>query len=211
MERTSCHPAACGRARLPEQERARRVRPSQQRIFEERQVAQEEEQAVAAWKDADPDRARIIYRRRTDNTGYKAGNVRDFCARWGKDYALMLPLDADSLMSGDQIVRLVRMMQAHPKIGILQSLVVGMPSASAFANGVRIDTRSTMDQQLRREEPERGVFVSLPASSAFVVNDPGAGYDVRVAVTCGAAAAALEAATAPPAPAPASKPASTDD
>ena len=47
-----------------------------------------------------PDRDRIVYRRRTDNTGFKAGNVRDFCARWGKDFALMLPLDADSLMSG---------------------------------------------------------------------------------------------------------------
>ena len=114
-------------------------------------VAAAEERAVAAWKDADPDRARIIYRRRTDNTGYKAGNVRDFCARWGSDYALMLPLDADSLMAGDQIVRLVRMMQAYPKVGILQSLVVGMPSSSAFARifqfGMRHGMRSyTMGQ-----------------------------------------------------------------
>jgi len=114
-------------------------------------VAAAEEQAIAAWKAADPDRARIVYRRRTDNTGYKAGNVRDFCARWGGDYALMLPLDADSLMAGDQIVRLVRMMQAYPKIGILQSLVVGMPSSSAFARifqfGMRHGMRSyTMGQ-----------------------------------------------------------------
>ena len=114
-------------------------------------VGAAEEAAVEAWKAADPDRERILYRRRTDNTGYKAGNVRDFCARWGKDYTLMLPLDADSLMSGDQIVRLVRMMQAHPKIGILQSLVVGMPSASAFARifqfGMRHGMRSyTMGQ-----------------------------------------------------------------
>ena len=63
----------------------------------------------------------------------------------------MLPLDADSLMSGEQIVRLVRMMQAHPKIGILQSLVVGMPSSSAFARifqfGMRHGMRSyTMGQ-----------------------------------------------------------------
>ena len=63
----------------------------------------------------------------------------------------MLPLDADSLMSGSQIVRLTRMMQAHPKIGILQSLVVGMPSSSAFARifqfGMRHGMRSyTMGQ-----------------------------------------------------------------
>jgi membrane glycosyltransferase len=54
-------------------------------------------------------------------------------------------------MSGDAIVRLVRMMQAHPKLGILQSLVVGMPSASAFARifqfGMRHGMRSyTMGQ-----------------------------------------------------------------
>jgi membrane glycosyltransferase len=115
------------------------------------EVAAAEEAAIAAWKAADPDAARITYRRRTDNKGYKAGNVRDFCERWGSDYELMLPLDADSVMSGPAIVRLVRMMQAHPKIGILQSLVVGMPSSSAFARifqfGMRHGMRSyTMGQ-----------------------------------------------------------------
>lgn len=115
------------------------------------EVAAAEEAAIAAWKAEDRDAARITYRRRTDNKGYKAGNVRDFCERWGDDYELMLPLDADSVMSGPAIVRLVRMMQAHPRIGILQSLVVGMPSSSAFARifqfGMRHGMRSyTMGQ-----------------------------------------------------------------
>ena len=115
------------------------------------EVAAAEEAAIAAWKAKDPDAARITYRRREENKGYKAGNVRDFCERWGKDYELMLPLDADSVMSGPAIVRLVRMMQAHPRIGILQSLVVGMPSSSAFARifqfGMRHGMRSyTMGQ-----------------------------------------------------------------
>jgi membrane glycosyltransferase len=114
-------------------------------------VAQIEAKAFADWKATDPDGARMTYRRRTDNTGFKAGNVREFCDRWGRDYELMLPLDADSVMSGDSIVRLARMMQAHPKIGILQSLVVGMPSSSAFARifqfGMRMGMRSyTMGQ-----------------------------------------------------------------
>jgi membrane glycosyltransferase len=114
-------------------------------------VAAAEEQAIEAWKAADADRDRITYRRRTENTGYKAGNLRDFCARWGRDTELMLPLDADSLMAGPSIVKLVRMMQAHPKLGILQSLVVGMPSSSAFARifqfGMRHGMRSyTMGQ-----------------------------------------------------------------
>ena len=107
-------------------------------------VAAAEERAVALWKATDEDRDRIIYRRRNDNAGFKAGNVRDFCARWGSDYALMLPLDADSLMSGEQVVRLVRMMQAHPKIGILQSLVVGMPAQSAFARIFQFGMRHGM-------------------------------------------------------------------
>jgi membrane glycosyltransferase len=114
-------------------------------------VAATEEAAFKAWQATDRDAARLVYRRRTDNTGYKAGNVREFCDQWGKDFELMLPLDADSVMSGTSVVKLVRMMQAHPRIGILQSLVVGMPSSSAFARifqfGMRHGMRSyTMGQ-----------------------------------------------------------------
>jgi membrane glycosyltransferase len=114
-------------------------------------VAAAEEKAIAAWQAEAEDGRRITYRRRTSNEGFKAGNVRDFCERWGRDYELMLPLDADSVMSGATIVRLVRMMQAHPRIGLIQSLVVGMPSSSAFARifqfGMRHGMRSyTMGQ-----------------------------------------------------------------
>ena len=107
-------------------------------------VAKIEEAAFNAWKASEPDGERLIYRRRTDNKGYKAGNVRDFCERWGNDYELMLPLDADSLMSGPAIVKLARIMQAHPKLGILQSLVVGMPSSSAFARIFQFGMRHGM-------------------------------------------------------------------
>ncbi len=107
-------------------------------------VGAQEEHAVAAWKAADPDGQRIVYRRRTDNIGFKAGNVRDFCTRWGGDFELMLPLDADSVMSGTAIVKLVRMMQAYPRLGILQSLVVGMPSSSAFARTFQFGMRHGM-------------------------------------------------------------------
>lgn len=86
----------------------------------------------------------LFYRRRTDNAGYKAGNIRDFCERWGQDYEYMLPLDADSLMSGETILRLVRMAQASPKIGILQSLVVGAPSRSGFARIFQFGMRHGM-------------------------------------------------------------------
>lgn len=114
-------------------------------------VAAEEEAGVAKWKAEAGEGAPITYRRRTDNTGFKAGNVRDFLERWGHDFELMLPLDADSLMDAKTILHHVRIMQANPKLGILQSLVVGMPSRSAFARifqfGMRQGMRSyTMGQ-----------------------------------------------------------------
>ncbi|MGB7276346.1 MAG: glucans biosynthesis glucosyltransferase MdoH [Pseudolabrys sp.] len=97
---------------------------------------------AARWKD----RVGTTYRRRTVNIGYKAGNIRDFCDRWGGDHELAVTLDADSFMTADAILRLVRLMQANPRLGILQGLVVGLPSTSAFARifqfGMRLGMRS---------------------------------------------------------------------
>jgi membrane glycosyltransferase len=49
-------------------------------------------------------------------------------------------------MTADAVTRLVRVMQADPKIGILQSLVIGLPSTSTFARlfqfGMRLAMRS---------------------------------------------------------------------
>jgi membrane glycosyltransferase len=91
-------------------------------------------------------RIAMSYRRRTLNTGYKAGNIRDFCERWGGKHEFAVTLDADSFMSAEAILRLVRIMQADPKLGILQGLVVGLPSTSAFARifqfGMRLGMRS---------------------------------------------------------------------
>jgi membrane glycosyltransferase len=109
------------------------------------QVLELEQAAFADWQAQNTsDADRMIYRRRTLNSGYKAGNVRDFCERWGNEYEFMLPLDADSLMSGETIVRLVQMAQAHPRIGILQSLVVGAPSRSVFARVFQFGMRHAM-------------------------------------------------------------------
>ena len=107
-------------------------------------VAAAEEAAMALWRARVTDPERLVYRRRAVNTGYKAGNVRDFCESHGADFDLMLPLDADSLMAGEQVLRMVRMMQAHPRLGILQSLVVGAPSKSAFARVFQFGMRHGM-------------------------------------------------------------------
>jgi membrane glycosyltransferase len=107
-------------------------------------VAEAEERFAAAWARETAEPGRITYRRRSENAGFKAGNIRDFCEHWGERYETMLPLDADSVMSGEAIVRLAGMMQAHPRLGILQSLVVGMPSKSAFARIFQFGMRQGM-------------------------------------------------------------------
>ena len=85
-----------------------------------------------------------IYRRRTDNHGYKAGNIDEFLATHGAAFDYFIPLDADSLIAGSVMVRLVATMEAEPRIGILQSLVVGMPSASRFTRVFQFGMRHGM-------------------------------------------------------------------
>ncbi len=67
------------------------------------------------------DRCRLHYRLRQRRTRRKAGNVADFCRRWGKNYRYMVVLDADSVMTGESITMLVRLMEANPKAGIIQT------------------------------------------------------------------------------------------
>ncbi len=91
------------------------------------------------------DRMAVTYRRRTDNPGFKAGNIRDFCERWGHQHDFMLVLDADSLMEADVILRMVRTMQQAPQLGILQSLMAGLPTTSAFARPLQFGMRMLMN------------------------------------------------------------------
>jgi len=64
---------------------------------------------------------RIFYRRRKDNVNRKAGNIADFCQTWGGRYAYMVVMDADSVMAGSDIVRMVALMEKHPRVGLLQT------------------------------------------------------------------------------------------
>ncbi len=104
----------------------------------------EEEREFASFQASDPRPDELIYRRRALNTGFKAGNMRDFCERWGDDYDFFIPLDADSLMSADAILRLVRVMQANPQLGVLQTLVVGTPATSFFTRAFQFGMRQGM-------------------------------------------------------------------
>ncbi len=89
----------------------------------------------------------LHYRRRELNTGYKAGNLEEFARRCRGQYQHMIVLDADSVMSGRAMVRLVRAMQANPELGILQTLVVGRPSESAFTRIFQFGMRHGMRAQ----------------------------------------------------------------
>jgi len=64
---------------------------------------------------------RIFYRWRRHRVKRKSGNVADFCRRWGSQYRYMVVLDADSIMSGACLTTLVRLMEANPSTGIIQT------------------------------------------------------------------------------------------
>lgn len=75
----------------------------------------------------------IYYRHRTENTARKSGNIEDWIRRFGAGYDHMIILDADSLMTGDTIVRLVSAMQAHPGVALIQTLPIVVNARTLFA------------------------------------------------------------------------------
>ncbi len=84
------------------------------------------------------------YRRRINNTGFKAGNVMDFCDHHAGDAEFMLCLDADSEMSAEAVLRLVGLMQADERIAIIQQLIVGRPASAAFPRLFQFGMRAGM-------------------------------------------------------------------
>jgi membrane glycosyltransferase len=64
---------------------------------------------------------RVFYRWRKHRIKRKSGNVADFCRRWGRNYRYMVVLDADSMMTGDCLTTLVRLAEANPDAGIIQT------------------------------------------------------------------------------------------
>ncbi|SBV95678.1 glucan biosynthesis: glycosyl transferase [uncultured delta proteobacterium] len=76
---------------------------------------------------------RIFYRRRRSNLKRKSGNIADFCRRWGANYRYMIVFDADSVMAGKTLARMVQAMEAHTDIGILQTPPKAFGSRSLIA------------------------------------------------------------------------------
>jgi membrane glycosyltransferase len=96
-------------------------------------VEEHEFARIQAWAEADPALPRIRYRRRTENTGRKAGNIGEFCRSYGADYAYMIVLDADSLMTGAAMTRLVRLMDESPRTGLIQTVSYAAGRDTLFA------------------------------------------------------------------------------
>ncbi len=105
----------------------------------------------AAWEDlraalaanANQPQVEVYYRLRTRRTHRKAGNVADFCRRWGKDYKYMVVLDADSVMSGDCIVSMAKLMEANPTAGIIQTATQAIGHVTLHARAQQFASRVT--------------------------------------------------------------------
>ena len=91
------------------------------------------------------DATRVHYRRREKNIGRKAGNIAEFGDRWGKDFDFMVVLDADSVMSGELIADLVRMMEANPDAGIIQTVPRPILSETLFGRLQQFGGRATAE------------------------------------------------------------------
>ena len=92
-----------------------------------------EEAAFLALRSRTGDHGRIFYRRRPKNLERKSGNIAEWVGRFGAAYPQMLVLDADSVMEGEALVRLVAAMERHPDVGLIQTLPVIVNGASLFA------------------------------------------------------------------------------
>jgi membrane glycosyltransferase len=92
-----------------------------------------EEAHVLALRERTGGHGRIFYRHRRRNEGRKAGNVAEWVRRFGAAYEQMIVLDADSLMTGDTILRLVGAMERHPRVGLIQTLPVIIHGRTLFA------------------------------------------------------------------------------
>ena len=75
---------------------------------------------------------RIYYRRRANNEAKKSGNVRDFLNSWGRRYRYFVVFDADSVMRGETVVDLVKLMEAHPETGLIQTVPALVEAESLF-------------------------------------------------------------------------------
>lgn len=86
----------------------------------------------------------VHYRRRARNTGFKAGNVMEWCDQDSAGMEAFLCLDADSEMSARAVLRLVSCLEADPRLAIVQQLIVGRPAFAPFPRLFQFGMRAGM-------------------------------------------------------------------
>ena len=86
-------------------------------------------------------RGRLFYRKRRMSLNKKAGNVADFCRRWGRRYRYMVVLDADSFMAGATLVKMVRLMERNAGVGIIQTAPTLVRGETLFARVLQFGMR----------------------------------------------------------------------
>ena len=97
-------------------------------------IAAEEARAFAAVQARNPATGPgLSYRRRTSNTGRKVGNLAQFCEAHGARYDYMMVLDADSLMGAGTIAKLIGLMDANPRTGLIQTVPYPVGRDTLFA------------------------------------------------------------------------------
>ncbi len=74
-----------------------------------------EESAYRALRHRLKDVIPVYYRRRRENRGRKAGNIKDWVRRFGGAYEHFVILDGDSVMSGTTLMRLALRHAARPE------------------------------------------------------------------------------------------------
>jgi membrane glycosyltransferase len=80
----------------------------------------------------------IFYRRRAINERQKAGNLSEFFERFGHRYKYAVVLDADSLMRGETLVKMLRRMEASPNIALLQAPLALHAGQTIFARAQQL-------------------------------------------------------------------------
>ena len=103
----------------------------------------------------------VFYRRRASNAGRKTGNIAEFCERCRGTYTFMVVLDADSLISGATIGRLMARMCAEPRVGMIQTIPYAVNRDTLFARMTQFAMR---------------LYTPLWAEGAVLWQGPGANY-----------------------------------
>lgn len=104
----------------------------------------EAEAEEAAFRAFAAGRAWAHYRRRPANEGFKAGNVMDFLDHHAEGLDHFLCLDADSEMTPEAVLRLVAVLEADPRLAIVQQLIHGRPAKAAFPRLFQFGMRQGM-------------------------------------------------------------------